>query len=140
MEYHDLDALPPERPAPGPPSHPYSYPQSYRPEVLRQKHSELGVASLCLGVLVGFIDVGAVVGAGVLGMQAQGGEPPQGPLMIIVLAILGGAFLNVLGFVMGAVALFQRNRQRAFAVVGVIVNGLILLGMAGLMVVGMMMA
>ena len=57
---------------------------------------------------------------------------------MIGLAVLGVMFIALLGLILGIIALTQPHRNRALSILGTILNGLIILGFIGLMVIGQM--
>ncbi|HEX8198986.1 MAG TPA: hypothetical protein VF590_00760, partial [Isosphaeraceae bacterium] len=62
---------------------------------------------------------------------------PQDPMAVVLgLLMIGGLMLAALGAVLGLASLFQRGRRRVFGVLGLIFNGLILLGVLGLILIG----
>lgn len=128
---------------------PYQSPQpeSFRdlprgPETEALRQSGLGVASFVIAMLCGLTFFGALVVAGVVGLRAaeEGGGQPSGALMMMIgFAILGAMGLALLGGILGLVALFQSDRKRLFAVLGLILNLLVFLGIGGIFAVGVSM-
>jgi hypothetical protein len=76
--------------------------------------------------------------AGVMASHAPGGEldekSPQA--MVVGLLICGCLISAIVGGVLGAVGLTQRNRHKVFPALGLALNGLIILGTALLIILG----
>lgn len=103
--------------------------------------SGVGVTSFVLAMIGGIALLSLVVVAGVMETQTPGGMEEQSPQAIAVgMGILVGLVVNVVGVVLGIVAVFQPDRKKVFAVLGLTFNALILLAIAGLMVIGLMMS
>src|SRR5207237_120752 len=56
------------------------------------------------------------------------------------LFVCGGALASLVGLGLGMAGVFQEDRNRTFAVIGLILNGLIILGTAALFIIGMAFA
>jgi hypothetical protein len=102
-------------------------------------HSGLGVASFLIGVIVLVIDLVllvllVVVASGPRGLRSDAASTVGGVFGIFncvgVLAALGGLGVGVGG-------IFQENRNRTFAVIGVVLNGLIVVAVTLLFLIGM---
>jgi hypothetical protein len=91
-------------------------------------HSGLGVASFLIGALVIVIDLLFVVLALVAGQSDS--AVVFGRLAVIFNCL--GAVTALVGLGLGVPALFQEERNRTFAVLGVGANGLVLLAVTGL--------
>ena len=103
-------------------------------------HSGPGVASFILGLLSGVAVVGVLVLAGVLAMRTGGDLDEESPEALLV----GGALLIALlaalvGAILGGIGLAQQHRKKLFAVIGLCFNLLVLLGAAGVLVLGMLL-
>jgi hypothetical protein len=82
-----------------------------------------------------------IVVAGVMEATTPGGVDEQSPqVMLLGLVILAGMLAALVGAVLAIIGLTERNRYKAFPMVGLLFNGLILLGVIALMVIGMAMA
>jgi membrane-associated HD superfamily phosphohydrolase len=112
-----------------------SFPQQVA--VPEPKHSGVGITSFVLSLLSGF---GMVVLCGVavyMAMKAPGGMADDDPMVILLgLAVIGLGMTQVFAFILGAVALFQPNRKRIFAVLGTIFSLLAMLSVVGLIILG----
>ena len=101
--------------------------------------SGLGIASFIIAVAVGFGMVLLVVYAGVVEASSPGGMDEESMTAIAIgLGALGGMAAALLGVVLGIAGLVQRDRKRLFAVLGLVLNGLTILGVAGLILIGLM--
>lgn len=134
---------PPNPPGGYPPGAYGAYPgyPPYYTDPAQIPHSGVGITSLILGVLVILLEFGSIVTAGVIfGDQppVMGDQPPP-EAMIIGLGMCSGVLLAIIGAVLGGVALAQANRKKMFGVIGLAINGLVLLGMCGMMALGMAM-
>lgn len=104
-------------------------------EPLRQ--SGLGVASSVIALVGGIVAVASVVAAVVWSRQTVGGgSPPPQAMAVAGFGILGGVVLNVVGAVLGLIAVMQKGRRKAFAVIGLAVNAFVLTCVVALMVIG----
>lgn len=122
----------------------YGYPQS--PQAVG--HSRLGIASLIIGIIAGLVTVAGFVVAGFVYMQhpeienlqVEPGQPPPpeliGPIFAMMCPVCSGVMLALLGLILGIVGISMRGRIKLFAIIGTIINGLILLGFAALIVIG----
>jgi hypothetical protein len=107
---------------------------------LGRKQSGLGIASFILAIVAGVTAVALVVIAGVIELSTPGGMDEESPQALIVgLGIFGVFALNLLGIGLGLGGLFQADRLRTFAVLGLVFNLLVILGIGGLMVLGLAM-
>jgi hypothetical protein len=101
-------------------------------------HSGLGIASFLVGLLAGVGEMAVVGWAGYTGVTHRGTITPDSPTAILLgLAMLAGLGLALLGGMLGVGGLFQANRKRVFAVLGMALNALVVLAFLGLMVIGL---
>jgi hypothetical protein len=99
--------------------------------------SRAGVGSFALSIISGLLLVASVTAAIVINARANGAVDEKSPTMIAAgLGIILGLFMNLIGVIVGGVALTQRDRKKVLAVLGVTFNGLMLLAVGGLMVWG----
>lgn len=107
----------------------------------QMKHSRLGIVSFIMGLVIGLSEFAMIIIAGVLEITTPGGVDEQSPqVMLLGLVIIAGMLGALVGAVLGIIGLTERNRYKAFPVLGLAFNGLILLGVIALMVIGMTMA
>jgi hypothetical protein len=127
----------PQQGHPGPGG--YSHPHYWAPgqqQPLRQ--SGMGLASFILAILSGVLLVVSVVAAGVLATRSGGTlDEKSVAAMAAGLGIILGLVMNLVGTVLGIVALMQRDRKKVFAILGLTFNVLLLLMVGGLMIVGL---
>jgi hypothetical protein len=101
-------------------------------------HSGAGMVSFAMALIAALGGVIATVLAVVLSMAV----PPvadDDPIMILtVLVFLGSVMTSFAGLVVGFVGAFQSDRNATYAVVGLGVNAVVLLGMIGLMALGIL--
>ena len=125
--------------------HPYMSPSSdlYQRqewESSRLKQSGLGIASLVVAVVAGLTAFSLVVIAGVMEVSTPGGVDEDSPaVMLVGLGIMGVVALNFLGLGLGVAGVLHPNRSRVVAIVGLVFNGLVILGLCGLMALGLSM-
>jgi hypothetical protein len=131
---------PPFAAFPGTHPHQQTYPYSSPQMMPEAAHSKVGIASFVMGLLVGLGELVLVVIAGVMETSTPGGMDDKDPKVAILgLLLLGGLFLALVGAILGVVGLFEKNRKRLFAVLGLIFNGLILGLVVLLLIVGLAM-
>jgi len=101
------------------------------------KHSGMGIASCLIALGAGLFEFIFVVIAGVMASSPQGVDENSPEAIVLGLFILGGLLAAVVGGVLGIVGATQANRNKLFAVLGLCLNGVIVVGVLGLMVLGM---
>ena len=114
------------------------------------KHSRLGIASFVIAILVVLAILALVIGGPLVISSSEGFDPqsfdpadpqsidPSDPA-IIALQVLGlgfivGVLLSFVGLGLGIAGIIQRRRKRLFAVIGAVLNGLVVLGVIVLVV------
>jgi hypothetical protein len=101
-------------------------------------HSGLGIVSFVIAIAVGLFEFILVAIAGVLEVTTPGGIDENSPAAILLgLALVGGLLVNVLGIGLGIGGLCQRYRSKLFAVLGVVIGSVVLLGVLLLMIIGL---
>lgn len=104
-----------------------------------KKHSLLGIASFVMVVTAGIFEFILFVVAGIMEESTPGGIDENSTGAILVgLGLFAGIGLDVLGIVLGVVALSEGHRNRTFAALGLAFGALLLLGICGLIGVGTM--
>ena len=101
------------------------------------EHSGLGIASFVIVCVAGLIEFVFVIWAGILETATPGGMDENSPQAAIIgLGILGGLFLCLVGLALGVAGLFQRDQQKTFPVLGIVIGLLVMAGTAGLFILG----
>ncbi len=121
--------------------------------ILRRRHSGLGMVSFLIAVLVGGLDLilAAAIATGIAGLPSGPGAPPDGAESSSAGRIVGEvarACLNCLsvpvclvGLGLGFVGLAaRRDRKHLFTWLGLVGNGVVVLAILALAVVGMVLA
>jgi hypothetical protein len=105
------------------------------------KHSGLGIASLVISIIAALIVFVLVVMAGVMTARAGGQMDEESPEAVVLgCSILAGCLLYLVGMGLAIGGLCQRNRHKVFPVLGLVLNIVFLLGIAGLMVIGILVS
>lgn len=106
------------------------------------RHSALGVAAFATSLGIGVLMLITFVFAGIAAAgHARSGGGGQYPGQIIVgLVTLGLMGADVVALGLGIAALFQSGRKKVFAILGVVFASAILLGTAGVIVLGLHLA
>ena len=104
----------------------------------RQGHALLGISSLVIAVLMGLVLLVLVVVLVTMEASNSGGIDESSLLVeMLGLGIIFCLFGNLVGIALGIGGLIQRRKKIVFAVIGVVLNGLILLGVTALIVFGL---
>jgi hypothetical protein len=102
------------------------------------KHSRLGIASFCLALVGGVIEFALLVVVAILDASDQGGMDEDSPQAILLGAgLIGGGILCLLGLALGIAGLCEGRRKKVFAVLGVVMNVLAILGVGVVMLIGL---
>lgn len=124
------------------------------------RHSRMGITSFILFIiglllLVGLIILSAVVFAPLLesidpqalqdpeSFQNPEDAPPElqqaaTAILLLTIGFLGLPVLNLVGLGLGIAGLIQKRRKRLFAVLGTVLNGLVILAIVGLFLLGVL--
>ena len=104
-------------------------------------HSGLGIISLLIGVLAVVMDFIVFV-MSAMSLNSEGvstlDETSSAAMVIGLLAIFAW-FLNFMGAVLGLIGLFQSERKLMMAFCGLVLNGLVGIGMLGVLLLGLSM-
>jgi hypothetical protein len=102
------------------------------------KHSGLGIASFALSLVMG-LSLFAMIGFATY-MAAQNPEQfdEESPAAIVLgLGIMGALGLAVIGLGLGIAGVAQSDRNKLFAILGLVFNGLVVLGVCGILGLGL---
>lgn len=106
-----------------------------------RKHSGLGIASVVIAITAALITFVLVVIAGVMTARAGGQIDEQSPQAVVVgCSILAAGFLYLIGIGLAIGGLCQPNCYRVFPVLRLVLNIAFLLGIAALMVIGLLVS
>ncbi|MFL5330121.1 MAG: hypothetical protein ACJ8C4_14565 [Gemmataceae bacterium] len=106
-----------------------------------KKHSGLGITSFVMAMLMGVMFVACFCGAVYAVREAERvgrslPDPSKDPVLLMaVLGIMAACLGDFVAVILGLIALFQSNRKKLFAVLGVIFGGLPLAAMALMFVI-----
>ena len=105
-----------------------------------RKHTGFGIASFVIAIAVGLAEATLIVVARIIGASNPDGIDENSPLVMgLGLGVCGGMAVAVSGLGMGVAGLCQSHRKKTFAVLGLILNGLVVAGVLFLMVLGAVM-
>ena len=111
----------------------------YRSRRGRLKSSGLGIASFVISILAGLEIITVFVIGIAIEVQNPGWADQESPgLMLLGLLIMGGLIMSFVGLVLGIIGLVQGQRSKVFPVLGLGFNGMIILGVIGLIVIGVL--
>jgi len=110
--------------------------------------SGLGIASFVIALvsivvmIIGFVSAVASIGEFI---QPDGSIDPESidpmelgaSMMVGVLAVLGSLAISFVGLILGIVGLVAKYKRKVFGIIGVVLNGLILVGFLGLFLLGL---
>lgn len=104
---------------------------------VQKKHSGLGLASFILSIFSLVALFAALIVFGVIEAQNPGGLDEESPVFIALgLAIILFFVLSIVAFGLSIAGLFQKERKKVFAVVGLILSALTVLVIVLLMAIG----
>ncbi len=118
---------------------PYSE-DAYIGDQEQMRHSGLGIASFIAAILVGLTEVGIIGAASIAEVRNPGIINEESPwAMAAELGVCGGILLAIAGAGLGIAGLMQSQRYKLFAIIGLVFNSMIVLGMVGLIAIGLAM-
>lgn len=114
-----------------------------------KKTSGLGITSFVLGFLGALIIVVLCVVAATLvsdfitagetfDMEAFQNNDNYAIIALVGFGMIAAMIAMFIGFILGIVALLQKNRKKGFAIAGTIINGLFVCGTAFLFIIGLL--
>ncbi|MDQ0058892.1 hypothetical protein [Paenibacillus harenae] len=71
-------------------------------------------------------------------LEAIGGEI-IGTLVLIIVCMFGSMGIALVGAILAFIGIFAKNRRKTFAIIGLVLNGLLILGAIGLVIAGLAM-
>jgi hypothetical protein len=106
-----------------------------------RRHSGLGIASFIISVMAGLVVFVLVVMAGVMSVETGGKLDEKSPQAVVLgCSILAAGFLYLVGIGLAIGGLCQRDRHKVFSVLGLVLNIVFLVGIAGLIVIGLLVS
>jgi len=103
-------------------------------------HSGLGIASFIIGLVVVVIVLLMILLIAVLASNRANRNTAETMGVMTGIFVCVGALASLVGLGLGMGGVFQEDRNRTFAVIGLILNGLIILGTVALFIIGMAFA
>ena len=105
-----------------------------------QKHSGLGIASCALSMVSGFLMAVLVVVAAVIESSTPGGMDEESVTAVVIgLGMFGLLGAAILAFCLGIAGVFQKERKKIFAILGLIFSAVSFLGLSLLILIGLLM-
>jgi hypothetical protein len=118
----------PENPPPPPASAPIA---------IERKHSGLGISSFVISLGAGFAMFVLFCVAGFMETTTPGGiDEKSGVAVVLGLVIFAVIAVHLLGLGLAIGGLTQKDRKKVFSILGLVFNGLIIVGTIGLIVLG----
>jgi hypothetical protein len=118
----------------------YGYPPGYPGgfPAAAPAHGGVGIASFILGLVAGIAMFVLIVIAGVMAADAPGGQLDENSTeaMTVGCSLIVAAGMAVLGLILGIVGSLQQGSKKVFPVLGIVINGGMMLLVIGLMVLG----
>ena len=99
-------------------------------------HKGFGIASFIIGVTCLITVMGLVVLAGV---TTNAGRATPEFNMLVGLGMISAVFVDLIGIVIGIIGSADRSSKKAFPVLGIIINGLVVALFTALLIVGLTM-
>lgn len=104
------------------------------------KHSGFGIASFIISLVIGAGEFVMLIIAGVMEATTPGGiDDKSASAIILGLLLIGGLLINLAGAAFGIVGLLARDRKKVLAIIGLIFNLIVIIGMVGIMALGLLM-
>ena len=107
---------------------------------MQHPHSKLGIASFIMSVVITALIFLAIIFAGVMATSTGGVDETSTEAIILGLVIIGMLLLDLVALGLGIGAIFQKDRNKLFAILGIIISAVTLLGTISLIVIGNTMA
>lgn len=108
-------------------------------EAAPEKHSGLGIASFVLSLVSGAGLLALFAIAGIIGTQTPGGLDEESPQAILIgISLFAFMGLLIVGLGIGIAGFFQKNRKSVFAILGMVISMVTVLGTGCLLILGLM--
>jgi hypothetical protein len=105
----------------------------------RRKESGLGIAAFLIGLASAGLELILVIAAGVFEATTPGGLGQESTQAILLgFGMLAGLGLALLGMLLAMVALFDAERGKIFALLGLLCCGMVLAGVLLIAAIGML--
>lgn len=101
-----------------------------------KKHSEVGIASIIIAIVAGLLALVSLIGAVILVSQGRGQS--DSAMVLCGCGMLLSFPLFIIGGILGLIGLFNSERIRTTAIVGIILNVLPCLMLLLLIIIGLM--
>jgi len=98
--------------------------------------SRLGVASFAISLIAGLLLIGSIFAAVSLVGSSNTFDREVQTSLFVGLGVLTALALHLIGLIIGVIGLFQSNSKKIFTILGVLLNLVVLLGIAGILTSG----
>ena len=102
----------------------------------RLRHSGLGIASFIIGAIAVVLILLMILVAAAMAGKRPSRNAEETMEFMAGLFVCTGLVASLVGLGLGLAGVLQADRNRVFAVIGLVLNGLLLLGAAGLILIG----
>src|SRR4051812_42070313 len=99
------------------------------------KNSGLGIASFVIALCVGLLEF-VVIGTAVFTEMTEGLDENEPRTILLGLAALGGLLIGMLGIALGVAGLCEHDRRKTYAILGVAMNAVVIVGVLFVVVLG----
>ena len=112
--------------------------QQYAP--VKLQHSGLGIASFIISIAAGIGMFILVAAAGIMETVMPGGVDEESAVAAVLgLLVIGSIMVQMGALALGISGLFQKDKYKVFAVLGVVFSSLSIFGIIGLIIIGIAM-
>ena len=105
----------------------------------KMRNSGLGIISLVIGLVAMSLVFIACLCAGVLSAKNGDLDDNSPATAMLGLMFIAGAMTSLIGGTVAIIGLAQSNRGKGYPLAGLILNGLVLVGVIGLVIIGSLM-
>ncbi len=104
-----------------------------------KKHAGFGIASLVASLIGGLLAIATIAFGAYLELSQPNGlsEEEGMATMLIGFTIIGACGLHLFGIMLGVIGLLQYDRKKLFAILGMIFNLMVILGVGILIIIGL---